>query len=67
MLCPAVGLEEHHTLASHSIPATEMPSRMMTVMVPMIRISLISSVMRASTFYETVQGDVRWTVKNIYS
>lgn len=35
------------TLASHSIPATEMPRRRMTVMVPMIRMSLILSVMMA--------------------
>jgi len=37
------------TLASHSIPATEIPSSRMTVRVPTIRMSFSSSVIKAST------------------
>lgn len=54
-----------NTLASHSIPATEMPRRRMTVIVPMIRISLISSVMMASTpceYIRNCQNRIRFTI-----
>lgn len=37
------------TLASHSIPATEIPSSRMTVSVPTMRMSFSSSVIRVST------------------
>lgn len=44
------------TLASHSIPATEIPSSRMTVRVPTMRMSFSSSVIRASTSC-TQQGE----------
>lgn len=44
--CDAV---DSQTLASHSIPATEIPSSRMTVRVPTIRMSFSLSVIRAST------------------
>lgn len=48
---------ELRTLASHSIPATEMPRRRMTVMVPMIRISLMLSVIMESVLCQKHEED----------
>lgn len=56
---------ELRTLASHSIPATEMPRRRMTVMVPMIRISLISSVMMASAPFQEHKSVVEVVNANV--
>ena len=40
------------TFASHSIPATEIPKRITTVMAPIIRISLISSIISMECSYK---------------
>lgn len=52
------------TFASHSIPATEMPSSKMTVSVPTILMSLISSVMRASILWQTQRQQCDYIMKH---